>query len=169
MEDNTINILNIDTDCTDNGVGIRTVIYVAGCIHACKNCHNKISWKKNAGIPMSFDKVIEKIMDNPIADVTISGGDPLTLQYEKTLSLLCLIKERTSKNIWLYTGFTIEEIIEEKRDLLEMIDVLVDGPYIEEQKDLQLQFRGSSNQRIIDVKQTLKSNSIVLWRNGTYR
>lgn len=164
-----MNILNIDTDCTDNGVGIRTVIYVAGCTHYCKNCHNKLSWNKDAGYEMSLMEILEKIIENPIADVTISGGDPLTYQYEDTLALVRLIKEKTSKNIWVYTGFTIEEIMDEKKELLENIDCLVDGRFLEEQKDLQLQFRGSSNQRIIDVQKTLQSNSVQLWRNGAYR
>ena len=162
-------ILNIDTDCTDNGIGVRTTIYVAGCPHRCKNCHNPESWSALAGSEYSLEEILEKIVDNPIANVTISGGDPLSFQYKETLKLVRMIKERTNKTIWLYTGYTFDEIKDEKREILELVDCLVDGRFVQEKKDLTLQFRGSSNQRIVDVPNTLRLESVQLWRNGAYR
>ena len=161
-----MNILAISTDSTDNGVGIRTVIYVAGCSHFCKFCHNPKSWNPNAGTEYSIDEILEKVIDNPIANVTISGGDPLTFQYEGTLELAKAIKERTGKNIWLYTGYTYEELPEEKKEILNYIDCLVDGKFMYEKRDLTLHFRGSTNQRIIDVPRTLKEGKVCLWKDG---
>lgn len=156
-------IMRIDTDCTDNGQGLRTTIYVSGCTHFCKGCHNPTSWNVNNGIELSIEEIIDKINDNPIADVTISGGDSLTVQYEDTLKLLQTIKKKTDKNVWLYTGYTFEEILKSKKECLEYIDVLVDGKFEIENRDLSISFRGSSNQRLIDVKKTLEANSVSLW------
>ena len=111
-------IMNIDTDCTDNGKGIRTVIYVSGCIHYCEECHNPSSWNPNNGHDYDTDELIEMIEENSLADVTISGGDSLTFQYEETLKLVKMIKDRTNKNIWLYTGYIFEEILENKKEIL---------------------------------------------------
>lgn len=148
-------ILNIDTDCTDNGIGLRTTIYVAGCWHFCKGCHNPFSWNKNRGEDLTINEIIDIILENELADVTISGGDPLTFQYEETLKLVKTIKERTNKNIWLYTGFTFDEVYNLRREILEYIDVLVDGKFQIENRDLTLRFRGSSNQKIINVRNEL--------------
>lgn len=112
---------------------------------------------------MSIEEIIDKINDNPIADVTISGGDSLTVQYKDTLKLLQAIKNKTSKNIWLYTGYTFEEVLESKKECLEYIDVLVDGRFEIEKRDLSTLFRGSSNQRLIDVKKTLERKCIITW------
>lgn len=148
-------ILNIDTDCTDNGIGLRTTIYVAGCWHFCKGCHNPFSWNENHGEDLTTDEILDIILENELADVTISGGDPLTFQYDETLKLVKTIKERTNKNIWLYTGFTFDEVYNLRREILEYIDVLVDGKFQIENRDLTLRFRGSSNQKIINVKNAL--------------
>jgi len=156
-------VLNIDTDCTDNGSGLRTVIYVAGCWHRCKGCHNPLSWKENHGTDYTVDELINIILENEIADVTISGGDSLTYQYNDTLELLKAIKERTDKNIWLYTGYKFEELCQSKRECLDYIDVLVDGRFEQEERDLSIQFRGSKNQRIIDVKKSLTDEKIILF------
>ena len=161
-------IMNIDTDCTDNGKGIRTVIYVSGCTHYCEGCHNSSSWNPNNGHNYSLDDLIEIIEENSLADVTISGGDSLTFQYKETLNLVKAIKEKTNKNVWLYTGYTFEEIRENKQEMFRFIDVMVDGRFEMSKKDLTLLFRGSSNQRIIDVQQSLKQNQIVLWKQGQY-
>lgn len=158
-------ILNIDTDCTDNGIGLRTTIYVAGCWHFCKGCHNPFSWNKNHGKELTIEEIIDIIIDNELADVTISGGDPLTFQYEDTLELLKSIKRKTNKNIWLYTGFSFEYIYNTMRECLDYIDVLVDGKFELDKRDLTLPFRGSKNQRLIDVKKTLTNatdNDIIL-------
>ena len=161
-------IMNIDTDCTDNGKGIRTVIYVSGCTHYCEGCHNLYSWNPNNGHDYDTDELIEMIEENSLADVTISGGDSLTFQYEETLKLVKTIKNRTNKNIWIYTGYIFEEILENKKEILPYIDVMVDGRFETSEKDLNLLFRGSSNQRIIDVQQSVKKDHLVLWEQGQY-
>jgi len=161
-------IMNIDTDCTDNGAGIRTTIYVSGCTHYCEGCQNPSSWNLLNGQDYEIDKLIEIIEENSLADVTISGGDSLTYQYEDTLNLVKAIKQRTIKNVWLYTGYRFEELLEEKKDILSFVDVIIDGRFDISKKDLNLLFRGSSNQRIIDVQRSIKENTIILWKNGQY-
>jgi anaerobic ribonucleoside-triphosphate reductase activating protein len=156
-------IMNIDTDCTDNGVGIRTAIYIAGCSHHCKGCHNQESWNPNRGHNFDIDELIQIIEENPLADVTITGGDGLTFQYEDTFHLIKAIKEHTDKNIWLYTGFTFEYLLEQKKEILPYIDVIVDGRFESSMKDLNLLFRGSSNQRIIDVHRSIQKGKLVMW------
>ncbi len=118
---------------------------------------------------MSIDHIVDIVKENTLSDVTISGGDGLTWQYTETLELVKSIKETTGKNIWLYTGYTFEEVLEEKRDILNYIDVLVDGKFILAERDYTIMFRGSRNQRIIDVATSLQRQSTVLWRNGEYR
>jgi anaerobic ribonucleoside-triphosphate reductase activating protein len=159
-----IKILNIDTDCTDNGIRIRTVIYVSGCSHHCIGCHNPQSWNPNFGVEYSIEEIINIIQENSLADVTISGGDGLTYQYEQTLELVKEIKRKTNKNIWLYTGYTFEELLKNKKDILFYLDVVVDGRFDVTKKDLKLLFRGSHNQRIIDVKRSLDKKDIILWK-----
>lgn len=161
-------IMNIDTDCTDNGKGIRTVIYVSGCTHYCKGCHNPSSWNPDNGHDYNMDELIEIIEDNSLADVTISGGDSLTFQYEETVKLVKAIKDKTNKNIWLYTGYSYENVLLNKKEVLPYIDIMVDGKFDISKKDLNLLFRGSSNQRIIDVKQSIEENRLIIWRNGHY-
>lgn len=161
-------IMKIDTDCTDNGNGIRTVIYVSGCSHYCEGCHNPSSWNVNNGIEYSINELINIIEDNSIADVTISGGDSLTFQYEDTLMLVKEIKAKTRKNIWLYTGYVFEEIPDSIKEILRYLDVLVDGRFELSKKDLQIMFRGSSNQRIIDVQRSIKEGITILWKDGQY-
>jgi len=160
--------MNIDTDCTDNGNGIRTVIYVSGCSHYCKGCHNPYSWNENHGREYSISELIEIIEENPISDVTISGGDGLTFQYEDTLRLVQEIKTKLNKNIWLYTGYVFEELPEHKKKILPYLDVIVDGRFELSKKDLHLMFRGSSNQRIIDVQRSIKEGIATLWKDGQY-
>lgn len=161
-------IMNIDTDCTDNGKGIRTVIYVSGCTHYCKGCHNPSSWNPDNGHDYNMDELIEIIEDNSLADVTISGGDSLTFQYEETVKLVKAIKDKTNKNIWLYTGYSYENVLLNKKEVLPYIDIMVDGKFDISKKDLNLLFRGSSNQRIVDVKQSIEENRLIIWRNGHY-
>lgn len=161
-------IMNIDTDSTDNGHGIRTVIYVSGCTHYCEGCHNPSSWNAKNGIEYSISKLIDIIEDNSISDVTISGGDSLTIQYEDTLMLVKEIKAKTHKNVWLYTGYVFEELPEHKKEILHYLDVMIDGRFELSKKDLRNMFRGSSNQRIIDVQRSLKDGTTILWRDGQY-
>ena len=133
-----------------DGPGFRTAIYCAGCLHHCKGCHNPQSWAMDGGEWMEIDDIMKVIKADSMSNVTFSGGDPF-YQVEGFTALAKRIKEETSKTIWCWTGFTIEEIRADERlaQLLHWIDVLVDGPFILEQRDTQLLFRGSPNQRII--------------------
>lgn len=160
--------MNIDTDCTDNGNGVRTVIYVSGCNHYCVGCHNPFSWNVNNGTEYSTGEIIDMIEENPLSHITISGGDGLTMQFGETLNLVKEVKTNTDKNIWLYTGYVFEEMPDDKKEILPYIDVLIDGRFELSKRDLNIMFRGSSNQRIIDVQQSLKNRRTILWRDGHY-
>ena len=159
-----------------NGIGVRISLFVSGCTHHCKGCFNEEAWDFNYGNEFT-DKEIDKIinlMDHPyIAGLTLLGGEPLEhVNQQGILPLLRKVKEKfPDKNIWCYSGFTFETDIMEKMykewketpEVLSYIDVLVDGEFQEEKKDIKLRFRGSSNQRIIDVKKSLNENKTVLF------
>jgi anaerobic ribonucleoside-triphosphate reductase activating protein len=159
-----ISVLKIIEDTTVDGPGFRTAIYCAGCAHHCPGCHNPSSWEFNAGKTMSTEEIMEVIEADPFAHVTFTGGDPM-YQAEGFAELAASIKTRTDKTIWCYTGFLFEELLanETRHKLLEQIDVLVDGPFEEDKKDTDLLFRGSSNQRLIDVKASLQTGKVTLW------
>ena len=133
-----------------DGPGFRTAIYCAGCRHACKGCHNPQSWDFNAGEWRSVDELLNLIKADPMSNVSFSGGDPF-YQVEAFTELARRIKEETGKTIWCWTGFTYEEVLADPHlaQILPYLDVLVDGPFILEQRDTELLFRGSPNQRII--------------------
>lgn len=136
-----------------DGPGLRTSIYSAGCLHHCPGCHNPQSWDMAGGKEMSVDELLDLIKADEFSDVTFSGGDPF-YQVDAFTELARRIKEETKKTIWCWTGFTIEEIQADTHlaQLLPYLDVLVDGPFILEQRDTELLFRGSPNQRIIYLK-----------------
>ena len=142
------NVLDIIRGTTVDGPGFRTSVYFAGCRHACPGCHNPQSWNFDGGTPMSIEEILA-VVDEEEFDVTLSGGDPLYHPgFVKELTRR--IVERGYK-VWLYTGFTYEEIKENPIliDALTYVDTIVDGPYIAALRDPDLLFRGSSNQRII--------------------
>ncbi len=145
-----IRVLKIIEQTMADGPGFRTAIYCAGCLHHCKGCHNPQSWAMDGGEWMEIDDIMKVIKADSMSNVTFSGGDPF-YQVEGFTALAKRIKQETKKTIWCWTGFTIEEIRADERlaQLLPWIDVLVDGPFILEQRDTQLLFRGSPNQRII--------------------
>lgn len=161
-----LSILNILEDTTVDGPGFRTAIYAAGCPNGCPGCHNPESWDINRGQWMSTDEILQKVLADDFADVTFSGGDPM-YQPEGFAELASAIKRKSQKNIWCYTGYTFEKLLKNPRQaqLLEYIDVLVDGRYRQELCDEDLQFRGSSNQRLIDVQASLKSGKTTLYRS----
>ena len=127
------------------------VIFFAGCPHGCVGCHNPASWKMSNGTDMSLDEILREVQSNPMTNVTLSGGEPF-IQAKEVRKLARKIKEM-GKNIWVYSGFTHEEILTStdlyKRELLSYCDVLVDGRFVLEERDLSLTFRGSRNQRVI--------------------
>lgn len=144
-------VMNILHDSVVDGEGLRTVIFFAGCPHGCVGCHNPASWKMSNGIDMSLDEILREIESNPMSNVTLSGGEPF-IQAKEVSELARKIKEM-GKNIWAYSGFTHEEILAStdpyKRKLLSYCNVLVDGRFVLEERDLSLTFRGSRNQRVI--------------------
>lgn len=159
-----LSILDILEDTTVDGPGFRTAIYAAGCPNGCPGCHNPESWNINRGHWMSTEEILEKVLADPFADVTFSGGDPM-FQSEGFAQLAHAIKERSRKSIWCYTGYTFEKILRNPHQarLLEYIDVLVDGKFKEELRDEELYFRGSRNQRLIDVQVSLQKGETVIY------
>ena len=153
-----LSILDILEDTTVDGPSFRTAIYAAGCPNACPGCHNPESWDIHRGHPMSTEEILDKVLNDPFADVTFSGGDPM-FQPEGFAELAQAIKEKSEKNIWCYTGYTFERLLTNprQRKLLQYIDVLVDGRFRQELRDESLYFRGSSNQRLIDVPASLQA------------
>jgi anaerobic ribonucleoside-triphosphate reductase activating protein len=159
-----LRVLDIVEDTMVDGPGFRTAIYCAGCRHACPGCHNPQSWQFDQGREMTVGELMSIIMADPYANVTFSGGDPM-YQAAAFAELARAIHQQTNKDIWCYTGFTFESLIQhDQRELLAEVDVLVDGPYVERLRDEELLFRGSSNQRIIDVQASLYSGTTVLWQ-----
>lgn len=157
----TLRIIDIVPGTSVDGPGLRTAIYFAGCAHRCPGCHNPQSWDFEAGRDMTLDEVMAVIVENDF-DVTFTGGDPM-YQAEAIAPLARRIAG-LGKDIWCYTGFRYEELLDYPgaRSLLPHIDVLVDGPFLEPQRDIHLLFRGSANQRLIDMKKSTP-DSIVEW------
>lgn len=160
-----MNYHNITKDDMLNGDGLRVVLWVAGCTHRCPGCQNPITWDINGGVP--FDTSAKKELFNElqkehISGITLSGGDPLHPSLLLDIkSLILEIKEKyPTKTIWLYTGFDFEDI--KSIDFIKEIDVIVDGKFILDLLDISLHWKGSSNQRVIDVKSSLKNNAIIL-------
>ena len=152
---NSIRILDIKYGTSVDGIGLRTSLYCAGCEHHCVGCHNPQSWSESGGEAVSVEQLFERIVEADM-NVTFTGGDPM-FHPEGFIALARLIKQHTNKTIWCYTGYRFEQLLEHplRRELVELCDVVVDGPYIEAERDLSLRFRGSGNQRIIDVAKSL--------------
>lgn len=190
-----INYHNITHDDMNNGDGLRVVLWLSGCSHHCYNCQNPQTWNPDSGIPFddsAKQEIFNELSKDYISGITFSGGDSL---HENNLDeVLKLVQEirisYPNKTIWLYTGFTWDSIMNykstnkftekdvlfnfhikkdlemiQRKNIIKLCDVLVDGEYIEKQRDLSLKFRGSKNQRVIDVKQSLAQNKIILYCN----
>ncbi len=157
-----VSVLDIIEDTMVDGPGFRTSIYCAGCRHACPGCHNPQSWDISKGRQMTTEEMMTVIEADPYADVTFSGGDPM-MQAEGFTELAKAIRSRTQKTIWCYTGFVFEALLGNpaQRALLKEIDVLVDGPFVRSLRTGDLPFRGSSNQRLIDVKKSLSQQAVI--------
>lgn len=159
---------NITKDDMLNGDGLRAVLWVAGCTHKCKGCHNPVTWDIEGGIPFdeaAKEELFEAIKPDYISGVTFSGGDPLhPANHVEVAALAKEIKEIfPNKTIWLYTGFCWDEI--KTLDIVQYCDVIVDGPFVQEEFDGKLHWKGSRNQRVIDVQKTLKQGIIVLYES----
>lgn len=145
-------VIGIKQDSIVDGEGLRTVIFFSGCPHHCPGCHNPESWNVFNGLDYTVEQILDLTRKNPLNEITFSGGDPL-MQATAILPLAKALKAE-GKNIWAYTGYTLEQLRNRNNqyeiELLTYIDVLVDGPFIRELKDLSLLYRGSSNQRIIE-------------------
>ncbi len=157
-----------------NGIGVRVSLFVSGCTHHCKGCFNAQTWDFNFGESFTKeveDKIIEYLKPDYINGLTVLGGEPFEPENQKVLlPFLKRVKEECpDKTIWIYSGYLFdEELLKESRarceytdEILSMTDILVDGRFVEELKDIRLVFKGSSNQRIIDVQRSLKENKIV--------
>lgn len=181
-----MNYLKIEHEDVCNGTGLRVVLWLSGCSHHCYNCQNPQTWDPNSGIPFdesAKQEIFNELSKDYISGITFSGGDPL---HENNLDeVLKLVKEiRISfpeKTIWLYSGYNFDLLNSKyneykytafaanadewltRWEIISNVNVLVDGEYIDEQKDLTLKFRGSKNQRVIDVQQTLKQGKVVLY------
>lgn len=156
---------NITKDDMLNGDGLRVVLWVAGCTHHCHNCQNPETWDIKGGIPFdkdAKDELFEALNKDHISGITFSGGDPLHPQHrDEVFALAKEIKEKfPTKTVWLYTGFLWEDIADNPN--LQYLDVFVDGEFMEDLKDVNLPWVGSSNQRVINVQKTLKENNICL-------
>lgn len=152
-----LRVLDIVMDTVVDGPGLRASIYLAGCYHKCPGCHNPQSWDMNGGKEMEVDEIVEILKQSGHTKFTITGGDPF---YQPTglLELVVRIKkEIPGSNIWCYTGFLFEDLLdrEEMVLILKNIDVLVDGPFIQELRDETLMYRGSSNQRVLEIPKDL--------------
>ena len=172
-----------------NGLGVRVSLFVTGCDKHCKGCFNPETWNPSFGKPFTKDTLTELLvmLDKPfIKGLSLLGGDPFFPENRKEISIICrTVKDKfDTKDIWMYTGYLYEDIIkydleqtnlfdcyiDRKRactatsyEILKYVDVLVDGPFIEELKDVSLKFVGSSNQRVIDISKSIDSNKIVLY------
>lgn len=158
---------NITKDDMLNGSGLRVVLWVSGCEHRCKGCQNMITWNPDDGLEFDAaakEEIFRELKKDYISGLTLSGGDPLFMQNRECIGGLITEarKKFPEKNIWLYTGYTWESI--NTLEFIQYVDVIVDGKFIEEFKDNSLHWRGSSNQRVIDVKKTLERAETIILR-----
>lgn len=171
-----MNYAEIKKNDIANGWGVRTVLFVSGCRNGCKNCFNRDTWDFNYGKPYTEEVengIIESLAPDYVNGLSILGGEPFEPENQRELLELCkkVRKIHPNKDIWCYTGFTVEELFDDNcrakgeytKTFLDNIDVLVDGRYIESLKNISLQFRGSENQRVIDLNKSREQQKIVIW------
>ena len=171
-----VNYAKIYYNDVANGTGCRTALFVSGCTHHCKGCFNEVTWDFNYGDPFTdevMDEIIKSLEPSYINGLTILGGEPMEISNQEAIyPLIKKIRDTLpGKTIWVYSGYTLEELTDTSnrrcnseftKKILENIDILVDGEFDLEKRDISLRFRGSSNQRVIDMKETLKRGTIVL-------
>lgn len=171
-----MNYCNVKNCDIANGVGVRVSLFVSGCRNRCKNCFQPETWDFNYGKPFdeqTEEKLIKMLAPSYINGLTVLGGEPMEPENQRALMpFLKKVKAAyPQKTIWLYTGFTLEELrspdcrahTEYTEEILKLLTVLVDGRFVEEKKNISLRFRGSENQRLIDVAATLAAGSVTLW------
>ena len=171
-----MNYATVKTHDVANGPGVRVSLFVSGCGHHCKNCFNEEAWDYQYGEPYTpavEQRILDALAPDYITGLSLLGGEPMDPRNQETVCALVRRVRETypDKTIWCYSGYTLDEQLlagkvgdpQTVRELLSMLDVLVDGRFVEEQKDLTLRFRGSANQRLIDVPKTLQTGKIVWW------
>ena len=164
-----------------NGVGVRVSLFVSGCTHHCKGCFNAEAWDFSYGKPYTEEteeEILDALNKDYIAGLSLLGGEPFEPQNQRALlPLLRKFRERyPQKDVWCYSGYTFHTDLqpggrahcEATDEMLSMLDILVDGEFVEDLRDLKLRFRGSANQRIIDVPRTLREGEVRLWKDGQY-
>lgn len=159
-------IAGLIRDSLVNGVGLRDVIFMQGCPHHCEGCQNPHTWNPDGGIEMTVDEIVNELKDSS-NNITLSGGEPF-MNKTQLLDLVFKINEEfPNKTIWIYTGYKLEELSPWVLAVLSMrnVEVIVDGEFIEDLKDSNLQFRGSSNQRLIDLQRSYREDKIILWED----
>ena len=179
-KEDSVNIAEIKYRDIANGLGVRVSLFVSGCRHACKGCFNEIAWDFGYGRPYTREtenEIIKELAPDYVAGLTLLGGEPFEPENRQGLTgLLRRVKsELPGKSVWIYSGFTFEELTgavpgsrgagEYTDEMLRLTDVLVDGRFVLALKDITLRFRGSSNQRIIDVPRTLETGVVTLWNS----
>lgn len=165
-----LDLSGIVSDSIVDGPGIRTTVFCQGCPHHCEGCHNPETWEFGCGTKVPLEGILEIVQSNPLCrGVTFSGGEPFA-QAEAFARLAVMLKER-GYEVASYSGYTFEQLLngtKAQRKLLESIDVLIDGPYIQSQRSLELSFRGSRNQRILDVPASLNAGEAVITKSGRW-
>ena len=166
-----MNYIMIRTDDMLNGDGLRVVLFCTACNHHCKNCHNPEAWDASSGYLFdnkAKETIFKELENDYISGLTLSGGDPLHENNLSDILNLCKeVKEKyPNKTIWIYSGYTLEDILlgddERRKQIIELCDVFVDGVFIEELADVNYRWAGSTNQRVIDLKESLKQNKVIL-------
>ncbi|WP_165253882.1 anaerobic ribonucleoside-triphosphate reductase activating protein [Adlercreutzia sp. ZJ304] len=173
----SVRLFGADPNSIVDGPGLRYAVFVQGCTHACPGCHNPESWDAQGGIETSLDAIMQDIRNNGLVhDVTLSGGEPFE-QPQACAELASRIKAE-GYGLWVFTGYLYEDLLKRTQDetpeaaaiakLLNAADVLIDGPFVESLKSLDLKWRGSSNQRIIDMQATRNTGKIVEWSQPSF-
>lgn len=161
-----MNYHDIKHDDMLNGDGLRVTLFVSGCEHHCRGCHNPQTWRTKSGIPFdedALDELKEQLNKSYISGITLSGGDPLNKKNRFQVELLLnhLKYKYPGKSVWVYTGYLFEKV--KKLELMKYVDVLVDGKFVKRLADVNYKWAGSTNQRIINVQESLKQDTVVLW------
>ncbi|MFQ9306384.1 MAG: anaerobic ribonucleoside-triphosphate reductase activating protein [Blautia wexlerae] len=167
-----MNYHDIKHDDMNNGPGLRVTLFVSGCDHYCNGCQNPETWSTKSGIPFddtAIEEIFEQLNNDYISGITFSGGDPLNANNRvEVCSLIHQIRLKygKSKSIWIYTGYTWEEIVNTLTPVLLGVDVLIDGMFDKDLADVNYHWAGSTNQRVIDVQRSLEEKKIVLYKDG---